>query len=85
MWDTGYDGYYEDQCYVAACEAEAEQEYQNYLEKLIKEGKHTLFAVEVAIDWLRSEERSKSKLSDIEFLHFKRQQIIERMNNGKKV
>ncbi len=78
-----YDGYYEDQCYAAACESESEQEYQNYLDRLITENKYTLYAVEVAIDWLRSEEKAKSKFSDVEFLHFKRQQIIERLNNGK--
>jgi hypothetical protein len=76
-----YDGYYEDQCYAAACEAEAEQEYQNYLEKLISEKKYTLYAAEVAIDWLRSEDRAKSKFSDVEFLHHKRQEIVAKHNN----
>ena len=73
--NDGYDGYYEAQCHAAAAEAEAQQEqdYQDYLDKLLKEGKTALFASYIALDWLRSKEFSDSCLTAIQFIEEQKQ------------
>ncbi len=70
QYNDGYDGYYEAEGYAASAEAEAqqEQEYQDYLGKLLESGETALFAAYVALDWLHSKEFSESGLSAVEFI-----------------
>jgi len=49
-------------------EAQQEQEYQDYLGKLLEKGETALFSAYVALDWLHSKEFSESGLSAVEFI-----------------
>lgn len=81
-YNDDYDGYYEAQSYAAVAEAEAqqEQEYQDYLGKLLDKGENALFAAYVAIDWLTSKEFVDSGLSAIEFLQKQKEKFESRLN-----
>jgi len=70
QYDTGYDGYYEAQGYAAQAEAEAQQEeeYQNYLKKLLEHNENALFAAHIAEDWLMSKEFAESNLKPLEYI-----------------
>lgn len=79
-YNDGYDGYYEAQGYAAAAEAEQEQEYQNYLDKLLEKGETALFAAYVALDWLHSKEFADSGLSAVEFITKQKEKFQNRFN-----
>ena len=84
QYNDGYDGYYEAQGYAAAAEAEAqqEQEYQDYLGKLLEKGETALFAAYVALDWLHSKEFSESGLSAVEFFTKKKDEFQNKTNEN---
>lgn len=82
QYNDGYDGYYEAQGYAAAAEAEAqqEQEYQDYLGKLLDKGENALFAAYVALDWLKSKEFADSGLSAVEFITKQKDKFQSKFN-----
>lgn len=82
QYNDGYDGYYEAQGYAAAAEAEAqqEQEYQDYLGKLLEKGETALFTAYVALDWLHSKEFADSGLSAVEFITKQKEKFQSRLN-----
>jgi hypothetical protein len=75
--NDGYDAYYEAEGHAAAAEAQAreEQEYQDYLGKLLEKGETALFAAHVSIDWLQSKEFTESGLSAVEFIKKKKEKF----------
>lgn len=80
QYDTGYDGYYEAEANAAAAEAEAQQEedYQNYLKKLLEHNENALFAAHVAEDWLMSKEFAESNLTALEYIKKLREKFQSR-------
>jgi hypothetical protein len=82
QYNDGYDGYYEAQGYASAAEAEAqqEQEYQDYLGKLLEKGETALFVAYIALDWLQSKEFADSDLSAVEFITKQKEKFQSRFN-----
>lgn len=72
--------YYEAEQASYAAEAEAQQEYQDYLGKLLQKGETALFAAYVALDWLHSKEFVESGLSAVEFITKQKEKFQSRFN-----
>lgn len=80
-YNDGYDGYYEAESNAASDQAMYEQQQDDYLSDLINEGNYLLYAFEVSIYWLNSDEFAKSNLSAIDFLSSKREKFKTKQGN----